>query len=69
MEKNELKDKFIDKVEKQLQKHNVTFVFGAKDTEHNQADDLKEWMKENWDSRNTIFFITLFNSFKINKDT
>ncbi|HAJ70317.1 MAG: DUF488 domain-containing protein [Alkalibacterium gilvum] len=46
LEKNELKDEFIDKVEKQLQKHNVTFVFGAKDTEHNQAVVLKEWMKE-----------------------
>lgn len=50
LEENSLKSEFISKIKKQLKKHNVTFVYGAKDTEHNQAVVLKEWLEEklNW---------------------
>lgn len=40
---NELKSEFLEKIEKQLKKHNVTFLYAAKDREHNQAVVLKEW--------------------------
>lgn len=50
LEDNSLKSEFIDKVKKQLKKHNVTLVYGAKDTEHNQAVVLKEWLEEKLDS-------------------
>ncbi len=46
LEENSLKSEFLDKVETQLNKHNVTLVYGAKDEEHNQAVVLKEWTKE-----------------------
>lgn len=46
LEDNELKDEFLDKVKYQLEKHNVTFVYGAKDEEHNQAVVLKQWAEE-----------------------
>lgn len=46
LEENALKDEFIDKVKEQLKKHNVTFVYGAKDSKHNQAVVLKEWIEE-----------------------
>lgn len=43
LDNNDLKAEFLDKVSKQLKKHNVTLVYGAKDEEHNQAVVLKEW--------------------------
>lgn len=49
LEENSLKSEFISKIKKQLKKHNVTFVYGAKDTEHNQAVVLKEWLEEKLD--------------------
>lgn len=50
LEDNSLKSEFLDKVKEQLKKHNVTLVYGAKDTEHNQAVVLKEWLEEKLDS-------------------
>lgn len=50
LEENSLKAEFIDKVKKQLKKHNVTLVYGAKDTEHNQAVVLKEWLEQKLES-------------------
>ncbi|MGO1469321.1 MAG: DUF488 domain-containing protein [Tissierella sp.] len=46
LEDNKMKSEFLDKVKTQLQKHNVTFVYGAKDKKHNQAVVLKEWTEE-----------------------
>lgn len=46
LEEKSIKSEFLDKVKKQLKKHNVTLVYGAKDTEHNQAVVLKEWLEE-----------------------
>ncbi|MDN5891326.1 MAG: DUF488 family protein [Psychrobacter sp.] len=46
LEDNELKDEFLDKVKYQLEKHNVTFIYSAKDEEHNQAVVLKQWAEE-----------------------
>lgn len=46
LENNKIKAEFLDKIETQLKKHNVTFVYGAKDEEHNQAVVLKEWCEE-----------------------
>lgn len=46
LEDNKIKGEFLDKVESQIIKHNVTLVYGAKDEEHNQAVVLQEWIKE-----------------------
>ncbi|WP_446740006.1 DUF488 domain-containing protein [Psychrobacter sp. DAB_AL62B] len=46
LEDNDLKDEFLDKVKTQLEKHNVTFIYGAKNEEHNQAVVLKAWVEE-----------------------
>ena len=46
LDNHPLKKEFIEKVETQLEKHNVTLVYGAKDTEHNHAVVLKEWINE-----------------------
>ena len=46
LDENSLKSEFLDKVKTQLKKHNVTLVYSAKDTEHNQAVVLKEWVEE-----------------------
>ena len=46
LEDNELKDKFLNKVKTQLEKHNVTFIYSAKDEEHNQVVVLKAWVEE-----------------------
>lgn len=43
LENKNIKDEFLNKVETQLKKHNVTLVYGAKDEEHNQAVVLREW--------------------------
>lgn len=46
LEENSKKEELLDKVETQLKKHNVTLVYGAKDTTHNHAVVLKEWLEE-----------------------
>lgn len=46
LENHAMKEEFLDKIEAQLKKHNVTFLYGAKDQEHNQAVVLKEWSEE-----------------------
>ena len=46
LEDSSMKDELLDKVETQLEKHNVTLVYGAKDPEHNHAVVLKEWLEE-----------------------
>ncbi len=46
LEENSMKDELLNKVETQLEKHNVTLVYGAKDPEHNHALVLKEWLEE-----------------------
>lgn len=43
---NDLKDEFLEKIGKQLKKHNVTFLYAAKDEKHNQAVVLKEWTNQ-----------------------
>ena len=50
LDNNHLKEEFLSKIKTQLKKHNVTFVFGAKDEEHNQAVVLKEWAEEQLDN-------------------
>lgn len=50
LDNNDLKEEFLTKINTQLKKHNVTFVFGAKDEEHNQAVVLKEWAEEQLDN-------------------
>ena len=45
LEANPLKDVFIQRVKTKLQDKNVTFLYGAKDKEHNQALVLKEWIE------------------------
>ena len=50
LDNNDLKEEFLNKINTQLKKHNVTFVFGAKDEEHNQAVVLKEWAEEQLDN-------------------
>lgn len=50
LEEKSIKSEFLDKMKKQLKKHNVTLVYGAKDTEHNQAVVLKEWLEEKLNS-------------------
>lgn len=47
LDNNDNKDDFLDWIEIQLEKHNVTLVYGAKDKEHNNAVILKEWTEEN----------------------
>ncbi len=47
LESNPLKDEFIQIVKKELKTANVTFIYGAKDKEHNQAVILKEWVEKN----------------------
>src|SRR5699024_7253411 len=37
-------DDFVEKVKEELQKNNVTLLYGAKDRENNQAVVLKEWL-------------------------
>lgn len=46
LEQNGLKEEFLEKIRKQLKKRNVTLIYSAKDTEHNQAVVLKEWLEE-----------------------
>ena len=46
LDNNDLKDEFLEKIDKQLEKHNVTFLYAAKDEEHNQAVVLKEWTED-----------------------
>lgn len=46
LDDNDARDDFLDRVEIQLEKHNVTLVYGAKDEEHNNALVLKEWATE-----------------------
>ncbi|MFZ2844477.1 DUF488 family protein [Psychrobacter sp.] len=41
-----LRRAYIDKVKTQLEKHNVTFIYGAKDEKHNQVVVLKAWVEE-----------------------
>lgn len=43
---NDLKNEFLEKIDKQLKKHNVTFLYAAKDEEHNQVVVLKEWAEK-----------------------
>jgi|SRR5690625_1401486 len=47
--KKELKDQkeLIDKIKKDADGHNVTLLYAAKDTEHNQAVVVKEYVDEN----------------------
>lgn len=42
---NEQVDKFVEMVKEELQKQNVTLLYGAKDRENNQAVVLKEWLE------------------------
>lgn len=46
LNENKNKDDYLDRVEIQLEKHNVTLVYGAKDEEHNNAVVLKEWTEK-----------------------
>ena len=46
LDDNEMNGEFLDTIKAQLEKHNVTLVYGAKDEEHNQAVVLKEWIAE-----------------------
>ena len=50
LDNNDLKEEFLNKINTQLKKHNVTFVFGAKDEKHNQAVVLKQWAEEQLDN-------------------
>lgn len=43
---NDHKDEFIKRIEEQLNKTSITLLYAAKDTEHNQAVVLKEWIED-----------------------
>ncbi|MGX7108651.1 DUF488 domain-containing protein [Facklamia miroungae] len=47
LDNHSMKDELLEKVSKQLTKHHVTLVYGAKDEQHNQAVVLKEWLEKN----------------------
>lgn len=47
LDDNDNKNEYLDRVENQLEKHNVTLVYGAKDKKHNHAVVLKEWTENN----------------------
>lgn len=42
---NDKADDFVKDVKKELQKQNVTLLYGAKDRENNQAVVLREWLQ------------------------
>ncbi|WP_088839058.1 DUF488 domain-containing protein [Listeria sp. ILCC792] len=44
---NQFRMAFLDKVRKELEKGNVTFLFAAKSEEENHARVLLEWVSEN----------------------
>jgi len=44
--KNPVAQELLETVKGQLEKRNVTLVYGAKNEEHNQAVVLKEWLDE-----------------------
>lgn len=46
---NDKKDEFISKVEEQLGKRSMTLLYAAKDTDHNQAVVLKDWLEDHID--------------------
>lgn len=46
LDNNEASSEFLDKINTQIKKHNVTLVYGAKDEKHNHALVLREWANE-----------------------
>ncbi|MCR4744012.1 MAG: DUF488 family protein [Lachnospiraceae bacterium] len=45
LEENERSDEFLAECRKWLENQNLTFVYAAKDEEHNNALVLREWVK------------------------
>jgi len=46
LDENQKTPDFIEKVREYLKKDDVSFIYGAKDTEHNQAVVLKEYVNQ-----------------------
>lgn len=46
IEANEVATEFENIIFKELNKHNVTLLYGAKDEEHNNAIVLREWIEK-----------------------
>jgi uncharacterized protein YeaO (DUF488 family) len=46
IEANEVATEFENIILKELNKHNVTLLYGAKDEEHNNAIVLREWIEK-----------------------
>lgn len=44
---NSIKDEFLNRIKENIKNGNITFLYGAKDKEHNQAVILKKWTEEN----------------------
>lgn len=44
---NNIKGEFLDRIKGQLKNGNITFLYGAKDKEYNQAVVLKKWVEDN----------------------
>ena len=45
LSENDAAEDFVEEVKKELQKQNVTLLYGAKDRENNQAIVLREWLR------------------------
>ncbi|WP_044085047.1 DUF488 domain-containing protein [Bifidobacterium gallicum] len=48
---SEAAHQFAADIHKELQSRNVTLLYGAKDTEHNNAVVLKSWLEQQWNNQ------------------